>query len=79
MKFWSEMSCDYYDSREEAEQASLEFFDDSDLVDFGVLDSVEMIRELRRLGSPLYDEILMNAQNSYLQEVVTECEDEEDY
>ena len=80
-QWWCDYSHDVYDTEEEAREAALEFFDIFDIQEF-IIDVPhrfnQMLKELARLDSPLYYEILAEAETNFLEEAIGEYDDEDD-
>ena len=80
-QWWCDYSHDVYDTEEEAKEAALEFFNYLDIQDF-IIDEYywfgKMLKELARLNSPLYYEILAEAEANFLEEAIGEYDDDED-
>jgi hypothetical protein len=72
----------YFNTYEEAADAAFEDFDMSDFIEYGELTDYDkisdMIKELARLESPLYDTLLGDAFNAYCHECINEIEEEEE-
>lgn len=80
-QWWCDYSHDMYDTEEKAKEAALEFFNIFDIQEF-IIDVPhrfnEMLKELGRLDSPLYYELLAEAEANFLEEAIGEYDDEDD-
>lgn len=80
-KWWCDYSHDVYNTEEEAREAALRFFDIYDIQDY-IVEAPrrfsEMLIELARLDSPLYYELLEEAQANFLEEAIGEYEDDDE-
>ena len=82
-KFLNAFSGIEYDTEEECQEAVREYLNDCDIEDhLGMIATdMEIIIELRRLGSPLYDRVVESALDElydmYVVELLEEDEDDE--
>lgn len=80
-RWWCDYSHDVYDTEEEAREAALEFFGFLDIQDSIINTSHwfnKMLQELARLDSPLYYELLEEAEANFLEEAIGEYDDDDD-
>ena len=78
MKFICSIDNSEYDSEESAQDAVINYIDDTDLIEqIGTeIDLHDIIKELRRLNSPLYFNLLELAHNQVFKEYFFEEEEE---
>lgn len=80
--FKIEWDSNYFDTYEEAADAIMEDFDMTDFIECGELTDydkiTDMLQELARLGSPLYDSLISDAFNAFCKEWIHEVEEEDD-
>ena len=77
--FFDEISWEKFDTFEEAEDSVMEHFDDDEIIDRAMLGRMpDILNELRRLESPLYWELYENAKDGFLNNYLTELEEDEE-
>ena len=69
---------DVYEDEDEARESVLEHMDEQDIIDYAnpdLLDPHRMLEVLRKADSALFYEIVESAENSYLEDYLTQWED----
>lgn len=77
MYYLNGLNFEEFDDLEEAEESVMEAFDDAEIIDRALLGRPhDILKELKRLDSPLYWELFETAKNGFLNDYLFEMEGE---